>query len=277
MPGPTSRISRRSPQEGSLKDLLDRMYRTLNRREFVHPDPLELIYEYATPEDREIVGLVASALAYGRVAQILVSARAVLGRLGPHPRRFVTDESAQTIRRSVDGIKHRFTDSNEIGDLLVGAGRLVRAYGSLERCFSAGVGSDDETTAQPLCRFVAELASAAGARPASLLPVPERGSACKRLHLFLRWMVREDDVDPGVWKTVDPAMLIVPLDTHMHRIARQLGVTTRAQADLRTALDVTRSFREFAPEDPVRYDFSLTRVGIRPDCSDMLVALCSQV
>lgn len=259
-----------------MRDLLEDLYRTLNRREFIHPDPLELVYEYETAEDRELVGLLASALAYGRVAQILASTRAVLGRLGEHPGRFVTSEQAETIRRSVDGIRHRFTASAEIGDLLVGAGRVMRAHGSLERCFAAGVEPGDDTTELPLRRFVTELESAAGMRPASLLPLPERGSACKRLHLFLRWMVRDDEVDPGVWKTVDAGMLIVPLDTHMHRIARELGLTARTQADLRTALDVTRSFREFAAEDPVRYDFALTRIGIRPDCSDMLAALRSR-
>jgi len=259
-----------------MRDLLEHLYRTLNRREFVHPDPLELVYEYEAAQDRELVGLLASALAYGRVAQILASARSVLGRLGERPGRFVMSEPAETIRRSVGGIRHRFTASAEIGDLLVGVGRIMRKHGSLENCFSAGIDAGDKTTELPLRRFVKELESAVGMRPASLLPLPERGSACKRLHLFLRWMVRNDDVDPGVWKTIDPGMLIVPLDTHMHRIARQLGLTARNQADLRTALDVTGAFREFAADDPVRYDFALTRIGIRPDCGDMLTALCSR-
>ncbi len=260
-----------------MRDFLEHLYKTLNRREYVHPDPLELVYEYDAPNDREIAGLVASALAYGRVAQILGSARSVLGRLGERPARFVADERAETIRDSVSDIKHRFTFPEEIGDLLVGAGRVINRHGSLEECFASGIEYTDVTLVPALGRFVAELAAAAETRPASLLPLPERGSACKRLHLFLRWMVRDDDVDPGVWSTVDRSMLVVPIDTHMHRIARQLGLTTRTQADLRTALEVTNSFRKLAPGDPVKYDFALTRIGIRQDCKDMLDACCSHV
>ena len=95
-----------------------------------------------------------------------------------------------------------------------------------------------------------------------LLPSPESGSACKRLNLFLRWMVRSDAVDPGGWSGVSPAMLIVPLDTHMHRIAAKLGLTKRRAADFRAAREVTGAFRTIAPEDPVKYDFALTRLGI---------------
>ena len=100
---------------------------------------------------------------------------------------------------------------------------------------------------------------------AGLLPSPSAGSACKRLNLFLRWMVRQDNVDPGGWDSVSPAKLIIPLDTHMHRIGRRLGLTPRRQADLRTAIEITEGFRGICPSDPVRYDFALTRLGIRRD------------
>jgi len=115
-----------------------------------------------------------------------------------------------------------------------------------------------------LGRFVDELCSAAGGLDDHLLPRPERGSACKRLNLWLRWMVRRDAVDPGGWTGVSPAQLVVPLDVHMHRICRALGLTRREAADLRTAVEITDAFRSFAPDDPVRYDFALTRLGIRP-------------
>ncbi|MCD6487215.1 MAG: TIGR02757 family protein, partial [Syntrophobacterales bacterium] len=99
----------------------------------------------------------------------------------------------------------------------------------------------------------------------SLLPSPAKGSACKRLNLFLRWMVRHDDVDPGGWDDISSSKLIIPLDTHMHRICLALGITKRKQADMKTALEITRSFQVMAPHDPVRYDFALTRLGIRKD------------
>ena len=99
----------------------------------------------------------------------------------------------------------------------------------------------------------------------SLLPLPDRGSACKRLNLFMRWMVRQDAVDPGGWSGVPLSKLIIPLDTHMHRISRAMGLTSRRQADMGTAMEVTRAFQKFAPDDPLRYDFVLTRLGIRKD------------
>ncbi|MCK4410112.1 MAG: DUF2400 family protein, partial [Candidatus Eisenbacteria sp.] len=132
--------------------------------------------------------------------------------------------------------------------------------------------SDDETVLPALTSFVGGIADAscvaAGVEGACPLPDPARGSACKRLHLFLRWMVRSDDVDPGGWDAVPASKLIVPLDTHMHRFSLLLGLTDRKQANGRTALEITRAFRSFSPDDPVKYDFSLTRLGIRDDLSE---------
>lgn len=101
--------------------------------------------------------------------------------------------------------------------------------------------------------------------PGHLIAIPCRGSACKRLHLFLRWMIRKDRVDPGGWEDIHPAGLIVPLDVHMHRICVNLGMTERKQPNLKTALEVTAAFKTVAPNDPVRYDFVLSRFGIRKD------------
>ena len=149
--------------------------------------------------------------------------------------------------------------------MIWGAGRMIRRHGSLGRRFAAGLGAADETVIPALASFVDELARSSGRGLEHLVPRPERGSACKRLNLYLRWMVRSDEVDPGGWKDIDPARLIVPLDTHMYRICRSLGMTERKVADMRAALEVTAAFREIVPEDPVRYDFALTRLGIRRD------------
>ena len=96
------------------------------------------------------------------------------------------------------------------------------------------------------------------------LPSPDGGSACKRLNLFLRWMVRKDNVDPGIWQSIPASHLIVPLDTHMHRIAKAMGLTSRKQADIQSAIEITGAFSFIRPADPVRYDFALTRLGIKP-------------
>ncbi len=243
------------------KDDLDDLYTRLNRREYVHPDPLEFLYRYDDPRDREIVGLLSASLAYGRVAQILKSVESVLRPMGSSPFDFVLAASEVAVARALRGFKHRFTGGDEIVRMLAGIKRIVTEYGSLEACFKAHLGPDDTTVLPALGRFV-EVLGCETACGSMFVPSPSRGSACKRLNLFLRWMVRRDDVDPGVWTGISPAMLIVPLDVHMHRIGRAMGLTARGQADMRTALEVTASFRKICADDPVRYDFSLTRLGI---------------
>jgi uncharacterized protein (TIGR02757 family) len=139
----------------------------------------------------------------------------------------------------------------------------LRDHGSLEACFLAHEPIDAETTLPGLTGFTRELRR--GREPDSLLSAPEKGSACKRLHLYLRWMARRDDVDPGCWTRLRPELLVVPLDTHMHRAARALRLTRRKQPNLAAALDVTAAFRRMNPTDPLKYDFALTRLGIRAD------------
>lgn len=223
----------------------------------MHPDPLEFLYVYESVEDREIAGLLASALAYGKVAQILRSVGAVLGELGPSPAAFVAGSSTRHLSGMFPGFKHRFTAGEQLGALLVGVKRALEEHGSLNACFLQGMSRGDENVMPALCRFTAELTGTAPRSCDFLLPDPEKGSACKRLNLFLRWMVRHDRVDPGGWKGVPRSRLVVPLDTHMYQVGRALGFTARKSADLRAALEITRGFGRIVPDDPVRYDFSL--------------------
>jgi uncharacterized protein (TIGR02757 family) len=263
--------SARGVAPGITREILEELYRKLNRREFVHPDPLEFLYHYGDPGDREVVGLIASTLAYGRVKQILASVSNALERMGPRPGRFVADSTSDSLRAAFDGFKHRFTTGDDICRMLDGVRAAVDEHGSLGGFFSSLVRPEDETVLPALTSFVGFVESVpcdgSGAEGACPLPDPERGSACKRLHLFLRWMVRSDDVDPGGWDAVPPSKLIVPLDTHMHRLSLELGLTERKQANGRTALEITDAFRKFSPDDPVKYDFALTRLGIRDDMS----------
>ena len=246
-------------------EILEGLYRDLNRRRYVHPDPLEFLYEYDDPADRQVVALVASSLAYGRVKQILRSVAAVLAVLGPQPARSLAEMSPSRLRRAMAGFKHRFSTGEHVAALLLGAKRVMRQFGSLQACFSRGLGAADDTVLPALRQFAGRIAEAARGQCHHLLPDPACRSACKRLNLMLRWLVRRDDVDPGGWTCVGPEKLIVPLDTHMHKIALALGMTGRRGADMRTALEVTAAFREICPGDPVRYDFALTRLGIRDD------------
>lgn len=255
----------------ALKEALEELYARYNRREFVHPDPLEFLYNYDDLDDREIAALVASSLAYGRVAQILNSVSLVLRRM-PSPWMFLKRASLLSLRHTFRDFKHRFTTGEELSLMLFGVKRVLERYGSLRACFTAGFKDDDDSVLAALSVFVKELNAFRDGRCAFLIPSPAGGSACKRLHLFLRWMVRRDDVDPGGWDSVPASRLMVPLDTHMHRICLRLGLTKRKQADMRAAVEITAAFRAMAPSDPVRYDFALTRLGIRSD-TDMKAIL----
>jgi len=257
-----------------LRAGLDALYRKYNRRAFVHPDPLELVYRYDSSADQEIAGLIAACLAYGRVAQILASVSRVLEAIDrdaqSSPRTFLETATDRELQQLLREFRHRFTPGAEVAALLRGVKRALAEHGSLEALFVSGMGMRDETILPALTVFVDRLRRLAGGAQAcpSLLSSPSDGSACKRLNLFLRWMARRDRVDPGPWRSVSRAKLVVPLDTHLHRIARQLRLTGRKQADLKTAIEITEGFARYSPRDPVRYDFSLTRLGINPACRD---------
>jgi uncharacterized protein (TIGR02757 family) len=252
------------PDSVTKKDL-ERLYRKYNRRSCVHPDPLEFLYAYDELADREVAGMVAAALAYGRVTQIIKSVGAVLSVLGPAPAKTLLSTDPQVLSGRLCGFVHRFATGDTVCTLMAGIRQVLVRHGTLQNCFCAHRQSGRDSKTSALNYLVEEILAGAGNNPGHLLPLPSRNSACKRLHLFLRWMVRSDAVDPGGWKEVSPASLVVPLDVHMHRVGRLLGFTTRKAGDLKTAMEITEGFRRFSPEDPVRYDFALTRLGMRGD------------
>ncbi|NQU15580.1 MAG: TIGR02757 family protein [Desulfobacteraceae bacterium] len=247
------------------KGQLDRLYASYNSPEWIHPDPLEYLYHYPRFHDREVVGLIASSLAYGKVIQILKSVSVVLEKMGPFPCEFLKLQTPSSLEQTFFDFRHRFTTGKELAQLLTGIKAVIERFGSLYACFFAGLKQDHETVLPALSFLVENLRAALDGHPNSLLPLPEKGSACKRLNLFLRWMVREDKVDPGGWRGVGPSRLIIPLDTHMHRICTLLKLTDRKSSNMRTAREITCAFSQIEPSDPVRYDFALTRLGIRND------------
>jgi uncharacterized protein (TIGR02757 family) len=249
---------------GSQRDLeqFEKIYTAYNRKEFIHPDPLEFVLRFDDQADQEVAGLVAATLAFGRVGHILKSLESVFG-VFESPAADIDAMSEVELKGVFRYFRHRWATGEELADLLVGAKHLREEFGSLENCFASGIKAGDMNVIPPLTRFVAAVKSASGTKRSSLLSCPTGGSACKRLLLYLRWMIRKDEVDPGPWKGISPSMLVVPMDTHMHRIATRMGLTLRRQADMKSALEVTSYFQNLCPEDPVRFDFSLTRPGIR--------------
>lgn len=245
------------------KGTLEALYHQFNRRSYVHPDPLEFLYAYEDIRDREVAGLVASSLAYGKVAQILASVSIVLSVMGPSPFLFLRESSVESIRHAVKNFRHRFATGEQLSGMLIGIKRMIGKYDSIYECLLCGYQKNHHTVLPALGAFAGTLKALSPADPGHLVALPERGSACKRLNLYLRWMIRKDSVDPGGWDDIPASKLVIPLDTHMHRIGLSFGLTCRKQADIRTVLEITSGYQNLAPEDPVRYDFALTRLGIR--------------
>lgn len=244
--------SRKIVNANVLKEQLEALYLRFNNRAFVSPDPLQFLYDYPDIRDREIVGLMAASLAYGNVKQILKSLSLVFEKMGPKPREFVLQSSFENLQKIFLGFKHRWHTGTDIAYALTGIKFVLKKYGSLEKCFVEG----------DLSHFVSELNCEVPQLRLNFFPSPSRGSACKRLHLFLRWMVRKDAVDPGGWEEVPASSLLIPLDIHMHRMSLKLKLTRRKQGNHETVTEITRAFSHISPEDPVRYDFALTRFGI---------------
>ncbi len=261
-------------QPEKLKVVLDKLYDKYNRHELIRPDPLLFVYEYSKPADMEMAGFLAACLAYGRVGQIENSLRNLFGRMGQSPFEFVLNFKHRD-RAGLKNFKHRFTAGDDISDLLELLKKALSRYGSIQELFVQGYNPDDKNIIPALAGFcdslLAMYAKAHNGRITNglsfLLPKPSAGSACKRLNLFLRWMVRDDDIDAGLWKSVDKAKLIVPLDIHMGRLCRILKLYDQKSPSLTAAVKVTESFAKIQPDDPVKYDFALSRIGIRDNCT----------
>lgn len=258
-----------------LKDVLEKLYQKYNRRELIKPDPLQFVYEYSNPSDMEIAGFLSSALAYGRVEQIEKSCRNLFGRMGKSPFDFVVSFTSKD-RTLLKSFKHRFTTGDDIADLLILLKAAIAKSGSIEIFFLLGYNSTDENIIPSLTRFCDSLTGivAISRGLKFLVASPARGGAAKRLNMFLRWMVRKDDVDAGLWRGVDKSKLVVPVDVHIGRLSKILGFHNRSNVTLKTALDITRIFAEIEPADPVKYDFALSRIGILENCTGQHVAGC---
>lgn len=254
-----------APERKKLERSLEKLYERYEWRRYVDPDPLVFLYDYPDVRDREIVGLIASSLAFGGVRQIMRSVEKVISPMGASPREFVTSTSPKRMAKIFAGFRHRWATSGDLVRMLTGARSMIENHGSLEKGFTSGMKKDDADVIPAMTRFASEIVCVGSTAGTCLIPDPCRKSACKRLNLFLRWMVRSDRVDPGGWKRVPAAKLLIPLDIHMFRFASLLGLTERKQANLATAREITVEFAGMSPDDPVKYDFALTRLGIRRD------------
>jgi uncharacterized protein (TIGR02757 family) len=234
-------------------------------------DPVDVVHRYADARDKEIVALLAACIAFGNVKTIRAKLDDALLRLGPRPASAADDELDVFAR--MHGWAHRVFRGEDVARLLIGARRVQRAHGTLGARFVRDL---EETGAlrDALARFCDAIRQAGGLAttktrrrgPAHILPDPLGSGGSKRLMLFLRWMIRPDDgVDLGLWK-VSPSILLIPVDTHIHKLAKNLGFTKRKDVSWQTAEEITASLRRIDPGDPVKYDFSLCHLGMLQRC-----------
>ena len=278
-------MARRAPRRpgrraGRLAPLLDRFQKGFEVASRLLADPVEFPRRYTDPGDVEVAGLLAACLAYGRADVFKEKIASVLEAGGPSPAAFADRLARQPDPRALPGFRYRFNAGEDVVALLAAAGWVRSRHGSLGARFAGllgEAGGADRPLREALTRFAAELRDAPPARIAlaerggrglrHLCPDPAAGGAAKRWNLYLRWMVRgPDGVDLGIWREVPPAALVVPLDTHVARVARRLGLTRRKDLSWRTAEEITAALRLADPDDPVRFDFALCHLGMSGGC-----------
>jgi uncharacterized protein (TIGR02757 family) len=270
-----------------LRERLDALVATFDLST-IAPDPLQLVLRFTDPRDQEVAGLIAAAFAYGRAEIIVANIGRVLDKMQPSPFSYLAAFDRDRAMTDFAGFAHRFHKTKELVDLLQRIAIAIADHGSLGELFRKCYREEEDDIGPSLARFVEALIRDEGGgmrdelhsnHPSSLIPHPSSralryllsspadGSACKRMNLFLRWMVRRTPPDLGIWDFVDPAKLVVPLDTHVHRIATFLGLNGRKTADWKAARAVTDRLAKFDRSDPTRYDFAICRLGILDLCS----------
>jgi uncharacterized protein (TIGR02757 family) len=262
--------ARRAPDE-ALRAALDDVRARCDVEARRAADPVHFVHRYRAPEDQEIVALVASALAFGNVKALCAKIEDALARIGPRVARAADDPEALAAR--LRGWRHRVYRDVDLTALILGARRVQRAHGSLGAALSSALARTGDLR-EALSAWVAEIRERGGFGEAGakrrgaehILPDPGKGSAVKRLMLLLRWMARPaDGVDLGLWD-VPPSRLLIPVDTHIHKLGRNLGLTAKSAVSWRAAEEITEALRRLDPDDPVKYDFSLCHLGMLQGC-----------
>jgi len=270
----------------NLKSILDRFYKEFDFQKRVQHDPITIPRRYSSPEDIEIAGFIAASFAYGKVDLFRPVVEKILKPCGRHPAHFLRTFSLKKHSKHLKGIRYRFNTEQDILCFLYLISAAIKKKGSLKRLFYDCMHHDDPDVEGALTGFVDYLLDmdttpvfGRNIKPyglKQLFPSPRNGSACKRTNLFLRWMVRANDVDFGIWDMVPASHLIIPLDTHIARIAKCLGLTQRNTFGWKTAKEITEALKRFDSEDPLKYDFALCHHGIAGLCRGTKVkTVCS--
>ena len=255
-----------------MRIALEKLYASYNYADSA-ADPIQIVRRFSRDDDREVVGFCAASLAFGRVASVLQSISRLLAVMGPAPAAYVRQFDPRRDAPAFALLGHRWTRGPDLVALVWVMKQMIDRAGSIEGFFLEGYDPLAEDVEGALDSFstralALDLKAAYGRVPKRpgvcyFFPRPSAGSACKRLNLFIRWMVRRDALDLGVWTRVSPAKLIVPLDTHVIRVGKSLRLTKYTSPGWKMARDITASLRRLDPADPVRYDYSLCHLGMK--------------
>ena len=262
-----------------IRTTLDALYASRSLHHLDN-DPLMFCHRYHDPADQEIAAVIASSFAYGSIVIILRTLEAVFSELGRSPRKYIEQFNPHAALHTFSRFKHRFNDARDLCALFSALQQMVKQAGTVHSFFLQGHTAADSDTANSLNNYTKavlglDYSDVFGSERIPhdshfpfLFPAPASGSACKRLCMMLRWLARPaDGIDLGLWNGITPAQLVIPVDTHISRISRYLGLSRRSAADWRMAQEITSALRTFDPADPVKYDFSLAHLGISDGCN----------
>ncbi len=266
-----------------IKETLDKFYNEFNFKERLTHDPISFPHKYSNPDDIETAGFIASGFAYGKVTLFMPVIEKILKPGGNHPAKYFMQFSLKKDSKYLGGIRYRFNKEKDILCFIYMLSEALRNWGSIKRLFYHFYNEDIQLALIGFTDYFLHIDTSPvygeNIKPYGLLhlfPSPARGSACKRMNLFLRWMVRKNDIDFGIWDKIPPSKLIIPLDTHIAKISHCLGLTRRSSSDWKTAKEITDFFHKLDPEDPLKYDFALCHHGISGLCKgEKIIAICS--
>ena len=254
------------PSRDALRRVLEEMHGHLVETEAIFNDAQAPARKYTDKRDIEFSAFICAIIAYGRIAHIKVSIAKILDRFGDHPVETLLSTNDADLKSACKGWAHRFNTEHDIYRMLRILKNVYAENGSIENLIR---GAEVQSAAEAL-EIMIEMLVALAEDPIApkdsfwfFLPRPSSGSACKRLNLFLRWMVGRNSSDFAIWNCISPAILIVPVDTHVLNQARILGFTKRNSGDWQTAEEITTALRLLDAEDPTRFDFALCHIGIR--------------
>lgn len=246
-------------KKAELKEFLDKLYNKYHKKQS-SKDPIWTLHKFRNEKDIEIAGLIISSYAYGRVEQINQFTHKFFERINWNPYEFTINYSHIKDKKHLKDLYYRFNDEKDLANLIKGMQNALISYGSLKNLFLELYKEDEVNITAPL-RFFSY--SITHNNIYYLLPDILKSSTAKRLNMYLRWMVRKDEIDFGIWADkVSPSKLIMPVDTHVYKIARKLKLVKRKSCDLKFAIELTEKLKEFDEQDPVKYDFALCHLGI---------------